>query len=97
MHVYDVSDHTVHCVCSAYGDAVFLLIQTAAIAFLVLYYGGNPGGAVVYTAVLAGAVGILLSPAVPLKLLWTMQASVMFTVIFARVGIYSTWQNMWQN
>jgi hypothetical protein len=65
---------------------VFLLLQTAAIAFLVLHYGGRPGAAVAYTGVLAAAVALLLSPAAPPHLLWAMQASVLVTVVVARVS-----------
>ncbi|ELU12384.1 hypothetical protein CAPTEDRAFT_162655 [Capitella teleta] len=69
---------------SSYGDSVFLLLQTAAIAFLVLFYGGRPAAALAYTAALAASVAVLMSPVAPEQVLWAMQASVLLTVICAR-------------
>ena len=37
--------------CSAYGDALFLVIQTVIMAALVLYYSGRAGAAATYCAV----------------------------------------------
>ncbi len=57
------------------------------IAYLVLHYGGQTSTGMLYSAVLAGALAFLLSPAAPRDLLWLMQSSVMVNVAVARVSL----------
>jgi mannose-P-dolichol utilization defect protein 1 len=70
---------------SAYGEAVFLLIQTAVIAFLILSYTRGTQSGFVYITVYAAVLSFLLSPAAPMTLLWALQASVMPLVASARM------------
>lgn len=72
--------------CSAYGEAIFLAVQTVIIAFLVLTYTRGATVGVIYTAVYAAILAYLLSPMAPMSLLWALQASVMFLVVMARVS-----------
>ena len=73
---------------SAYGETVFLLIQTWIIAYLVLYYGGQTATALGYSAVVAAGLSFLMSPAAPLKLLVFLQSSVMLNIAAARVSTF---------
>lgn len=54
---------------SAWGDTSFLALQTAIIAFLVLYFGGAPSKAVVFGAVYAAVTYILMGGLTPLNYL----------------------------
>ena len=71
---------------SAYGETVFLMLQTLVIAVLILYYSRGPLASTVYTAVYVGLLSYLLSPVVPMSLVWTMQMSVMPLLASSRVG-----------
>lgn len=46
---------------SAYGEGLFLTIQTSLIAFLILFFGGNAVGAFMFGALYTGIMGYLLS------------------------------------
>jgi mannose-P-dolichol utilization defect 1 len=70
---------------SAYGEAIFLVIQTAIISFLVLTYTQGATVGVLYTAVYAAILAYLLSPMAPMSLLWGLQASVILLVVMARM------------
>lgn|SRR6218665_320551 len=72
--------------CSAYGEAIFLVIQTAIIAFLVLTYTRGTASGALYTAVYAAILSFLLSPMAPMMLLWALQTSVILLVVTARVS-----------
>ena len=65
---------------------MFLIMQTWAIAYLVLHYGGQPGAAVGYSAVFAVILSFLMSPAAPASLLVFLQSSVMVNIGAARVS-----------
>jgi mannose-P-dolichol utilization defect 1 len=75
--------------CSAYGEAIFLCLQTAAIACLVLSYSRGTANALGYVAIYAAILAYLMSPAAPMTLLWGLQASVMPLIVIARVGDYA--------
>jgi len=70
---------------STYGEAAFLILQTALIAFLVLMYNRNGQYGAMYLAVYSVILAVLLSPLAPISLLWTMQAAVMPLVVTARM------------
>lgn len=70
---------------SAYGEAVFLVLQTAVIAFLILMYSRGTSLGVLYTATYAAILAYLMSPLAPMQLLWTLQALVMVFVVMARM------------
>ena len=74
------------CSCSAYGEGLFIAVQTWLIAYLVLYYGGNQRGGLVFSAVYGLVVFFLLSPFAPPSLLWFLQASIMPNLVVARVS-----------
>jgi len=73
---------------SAYGEAVFLTLQTLIIAVLISYYSQGPLASTVYTAVYIGLLAYLMSPAVPMSLVWAMQMSVMPLLAISRVGYF---------
>jgi mannose-P-dolichol utilization defect protein 1 len=75
--------------CSAYGEAIFLCLQTAAIAYLVLTYSRGTSTAVIFIAAYAAVLAYLLSPAAPMDLLWGLQAAVVPLIVVARVGAYT--------
>uniref|UniRef100_A0A8D8VZX6 Mannose-P-dolichol utilization defect 1 protein homolog n=2 Tax=Cacopsylla melanoneura TaxID=428564 RepID=A0A8D8VZX6_9HEMI len=60
---------------SAWGDAIFLLIQTAVIMTLQLTYTMSTGIATGFVAVTGLVVYVLMSGLVPLSILWFMQAA----------------------
>lgn len=59
---------------SAWGDSTFLGLQTAAIAALVLFYGGSPSKSVGFIAGYAALLFVLTSGITPLKVLSIAQA-----------------------
>lgn len=59
---------------TAWGEALFLLLETAAIAFLVLWYDKRKGGAVTFTVFYAGLFYVLMSGLTPIGVLWNLQA-----------------------
>ncbi|KAK6195584.1 hypothetical protein SNE40_000985 [Patella caerulea] len=79
---------------SAYGEAVFLAIQTGLIAFFVLLFAGKSMQAVTYIAVYGGCVAYLLSSAVPMSFLQTLQASVSGIVAISKmIQAYANYKN----
>lgn len=59
---------------SAWGDGTFLAIQTAAIAALVFLYGHRSGGkSLIFIAIYAIFVYVLMGGLTPAKFLWTAQ------------------------
>ncbi|KAI5741877.1 hypothetical protein M8J77_000722 [Diaphorina citri] len=60
---------------SAWGDAIFLLIQTAAILALQLTYSVSTAAALGFVALTSIVVYVLSSGLVPLSVLWCMQAA----------------------
>lgn len=67
--------HPVYSVLSAWGDAIFLLIQTAGIMALQLAYSTGTGAAVGFVTITSIVLYILMSGLVPLSVLWMMQAA----------------------
>ena len=72
--------------CSAYGDALFLVIQTVIMAALVLYYSGRAGAAAAYCAVYAVILGFLMTPAAPERVIAFLYATNMPNIALARVS-----------
>uniref|UniRef100_A0A6A7FUJ1 Solute carrier family 66 member 3 n=1 Tax=Hirondellea gigas TaxID=1518452 RepID=A0A6A7FUJ1_9CRUS len=60
---------------SSYGDVLFLLVQTGIIGALVLHYNGASQQAFLFLAVVAGAAATLCSGAIPMRVLWGLQAA----------------------
>ncbi|KAJ6654904.1 hypothetical protein lerEdw1_006375 [Lerista edwardsae] len=60
---------------SSWGEALFLMLQTAAIAFLVQYFKGHTDRAVAFLVVYVGVVALLLSSLTPMAVVTALQAS----------------------
>lgn len=79
---------------SAWGEGMFLVIQTAAIAALVLHFGGRPGGAVTFAAVYVAILGALLSGHTPMPVLTFLQSMCVPVVILGKtIQIVSNYRN----
>ncbi|CAL8327023.1 unnamed protein product [Lota lota] len=70
---------------SAWGEALFLMLQTVAIGFLIQHYGGKTGRGLLFMAVYFSVLAAVLSPATPMSMVTTMQASNMPAVIIGRL------------
>jgi len=80
---------------SAYGDGLFLYLQTSIILTLVLFYGPNPvKGKVAQTntvqalsaaAALAAGFALLLSPVAPMQLLYLFQTALIPLIVTAKM------------
>ncbi|CAG9121403.1 unnamed protein product [Plutella xylostella] len=69
---------------SAWGEGVFLAIQTSIIAALVIHYGGASTKAFMFLATYVGAISALLSGYTPVHVLWSMQAMTVPIVFIAK-------------
>lgn len=70
---------------SAWGEALFLMLQTVTIGFLIQHYGGRSGRGVLFLAVYSGLLAAVLSPLTPLSVVTYMQASNMPAIIIGRL------------
>ncbi|XP_047561817.1 mannose-P-dolichol utilization defect 1 protein isoform X1 [Lutra lutra] len=70
---------------SSWGEALFLMLQTVTICFLVLHYRGQTVQGVTFLASYALVLLLLLSPLTPLALITLLQASNMPAVVVGRV------------
>lgn len=70
---------------SAYGEGLFLTIQTSLIAFLILFFGGNAVGAVMFGALYTGIMGYLLSGLCPIAVLSALQSINIPIVILSKM------------
>ncbi|CDQ88717.1 unnamed protein product [Oncorhynchus mykiss] len=71
---------------SAWGEALFLMLQTVAIGFLIMHYGGNTVKGKTHTHLPDfGLVALLLSPFTPMSVVMAMQASNMPAIIIGRL------------
>uniref|UniRef100_A0A8C7V7I9 Mannose-P-dolichol utilization defect 1 protein homolog n=1 Tax=Oncorhynchus mykiss TaxID=8022 RepID=A0A8C7V7I9_ONCMY len=64
---------------------LFLMLQTVAIGFLIMHYGGNTVKGVLFLGVYFGLVALLLSPFTPMSVVMAMQASNMPAIIIGRL------------
>ncbi|KAJ8783745.1 hypothetical protein J1605_008788 [Eschrichtius robustus] len=71
---------------SSWGEALFLMLQTVTIAFLVLHYRGQTVKGVAFLACSALVLLVLLSPLTPQAVVTLLQASNMPAVVVGRVG-----------
>lgn len=74
--------------CSAWGDGVFLAVQTAVIALLVLHYGRRSILAAIFVASYAAIAYTLIGGIVPLHVLWSMQVLNVPIVVAGKVRIF---------
>jgi len=70
---------------SAWGESLFMLIETAAIAFLVLFYDGKKSTSVLFLISFTSALYVLMSGLTPVNVLWTLQASNLPLVIVGKL------------
>ncbi|KAM9748002.1 mannose-P-dolichol utilization defect 1 protein isoform 3-T3 [Dama dama] len=69
---------------SSWGEALFLMLQTITIAFLVLHYRGQTVKGVAFLACYALVLLVLLSPLTPQAVVTLLQASNMPSVVVGR-------------
>ncbi|XP_006062924.3 mannose-P-dolichol utilization defect 1 protein isoform X1 [Bubalus kerabau] len=70
---------------SSWGEALFLILQTITIAFLVLHYRGQTVKGVAFLACYALVLLVLLSPLTPQAVVTLLQASNMPSVVVGRL------------
>ncbi|XP_026154699.1 mannose-P-dolichol utilization defect 1b [Mastacembelus armatus] len=70
---------------SAWGEALFLMLQTVTIGFLIQHYGGRTGRGLLFLVVYFCLLVLLLSPVTPVSVVTSMQASNMPAIIIGRL------------
>ncbi|KAL8177028.1 UNVERIFIED_CONTAM: Mannose-P-dolichol utilization defect 1 protein [Gekko kuhli] len=70
---------------SSWGEALFLMLQTVAIGFLVQHFGGRTGRGLSFLLLYFGALSFLLSPLSPMSVVTVLQASNMPAVVISRL------------
>lgn len=70
---------------SAWGEALFLMLQTLAIGFLILHYNQKTGRGVCFVLVYGAVLALLLSPLTPPAVITALQASNMPAIIVGRL------------
>ncbi|XP_071756605.1 mannose-P-dolichol utilization defect 1b [Centroberyx gerrardi] len=70
---------------SAWGEALFLMLQTVTIGFLIQHYGGRTGRGLLLMFMYFGLLAVMLSPVTPMSVVTTMQASNMPAIIIGRL------------
>ncbi|XP_078234302.1 mannose-P-dolichol utilization defect 1 protein [Pogona vitticeps] len=70
---------------SAWGEALFLMIQTVVIGFLVQHFGGHTGRGLTFLLLYLGVLSLLLSSLTPPSVVMMLQASNMPSVIISRL------------
>ncbi|XP_063043465.1 mannose-P-dolichol utilization defect 1b [Engraulis encrasicolus] len=70
---------------SAWGEALFLMLQTVAIGFLIQHYGGKTFKGLMFLIIYFALVSVLVSPMTPMSVVTTMQASNMPAIIIGRL------------
>ena len=71
---------------SAYGEGLFLALQTSLIGFFVLYYQRKQAQAFIYITLYGGIFALLLSPIVPFKVLSILQMSIIPVISVSKVS-----------
>ncbi|KAK9524500.1 hypothetical protein VZT92_016891 [Zoarces viviparus] len=59
---------------SAWGEALFLMLQTIAIGFLIQHYGGRTSRGLLFLVVYFGLLVLVLSPVTPMSVVTSLQA-----------------------
>ncbi|XP_067412395.1 mannose-P-dolichol utilization defect 1 protein [Emydura macquarii macquarii] len=70
---------------SAWGEALFLMLQTLAIGFLAQHFGGHTARGLSFLALYLAVLWLLLSPLAPRALLTLLQASHMPAIVISRL------------
>lgn len=76
---------------SSWGDTFFVAIQTAAIAFLVLWYNGAKSQSFLYILVLLGVCYVLMGGLTPISVLWSLTSVNIFIVVAGK--LLQAWTN----
>ncbi|KAJ8384392.1 hypothetical protein AAFF_G00205250 [Aldrovandia affinis] len=90
LELFAVTGGMVYCIAhnfpvGAWGDTVFIVIQTLAIGFLIQHFGGNTTRGVGFVVVYCGLLSLLVSPLTPMLVATTMQASNVPAVIVGQL------------
>ncbi|XP_067880104.1 mannose-P-dolichol utilization defect 1b [Heterodontus francisci] len=89
--VYGIRNHFPF---SSWGEALFLMLQTLMIGFLIQHYGGRPQKGVACLLIYFVLVGLLLSPLTPMMAVTLLQALNMPAVIVSRlIQILTNYRN----
>ncbi|XP_017766514.1 PREDICTED: mannose-P-dolichol utilization defect 1 protein homolog [Eufriesea mexicana] len=79
---------------SAWGDGVFLGLQTLAIAILIMHFSGNTIQATAFLAAYLAVVSAATSGLTPVKVLWVCQAMVIPIILISRLmQAYTNYSN----
>ncbi|XP_034020837.1 mannose-P-dolichol utilization defect 1b [Thalassophryne amazonica] len=78
---------------SAWGEALFLMLQTVIIGFLIQHYGQRTFQGLLFVVLYFGLLVILLSPLTPLSVVTMMQAFNMPAIVISRLMQAAT--NFW--
>ncbi|XP_028331119.1 mannose-P-dolichol utilization defect 1b [Gouania willdenowi] len=70
---------------TAWGEALFLMLQTIAIGFLIQHYGGKTSRGLLMVLLYFCMLAVLLSPVTPMAVVTWMQASNMPAIIIGRL------------
>uniref|UniRef100_A0A8C7WWJ2 Mannose-P-dolichol utilization defect 1 protein homolog n=1 Tax=Oryzias sinensis TaxID=183150 RepID=A0A8C7WWJ2_9TELE len=70
---------------SSWGEALFLMLQTVTIGFLIQKYGGRSGSGVLFVLLYLSLLLLLLSPVTPMAAVTSMQAFNMPAIIIGRL------------
>ncbi|XP_076581326.1 mannose-P-dolichol utilization defect 1b [Chaetodon auriga] len=70
---------------SAWGEALFLMLQTVTIGVLIQHYGGRTSRGFLFLVVYFGLLVLLLSPVTPVSVVTYMQASNMPAIIISKL------------
>ena len=71
---------------SAYGEGVFLILQTALIAALVLFFSGRTALTLLFTLVYPALLYYLVAGLAPMDVLWALQSANVPIIVAAKVG-----------
>lgn len=77
---------------TAWGEALFLLFETAMIAFLVLWFDKRKGTALAFVLVYSAGLYALMSGLTPIHVLWTLQACNLPLAISGK--LIQAWNNL---
>ncbi|XP_052784912.1 mannose-P-dolichol utilization defect 1 protein-like [Mya arenaria] len=79
---------------SAYGEGVFLGIQSAIVIVLVLLYGGRTLGGILFVLLYTATMGFLISPMAPKELIAAMQGANIIIVMASKlIQAYANYSN----
>lgn len=71
---------------SAWGECIFLAIETALIAFMVFWYGGQKGKALSFILIFSSLIYTLNHPTlVPMNIVWYLQSSVVYLAVSGKL------------